>query len=317
MMTAKTENFIKADLTQPYHEICFFPRFSCNIVPMQPYPIIEVSLESAEYPERLRQISQPPKILYCRGNIALLQTECLAVVGTRMITHYGKEVVDQIVPSLAHQFTIVSGLAIGIDAAAHKTTLAVNGKAIAVLGGPVDDPAPQSNVKLANDILGNNGLLISEYESGATVYPSNFAIRDRIISGLSRGVLVVEADEKSGSLITAHHALDQNRDVFAIPGPIFSPKSRGANILIQRGAKLVASVADILGDYSMLDLKPVSTENPTEASILAILETNGPQSVDAMIRESGVEAAELMATLSIMEVKGLIHQMSGGTYRKI
>jgi len=281
------------------------------------YPVTEITKNSREYPERLRQISDSPKKLFCRGNLDLFSTECFAVVGTRMITAYGKEAVQKLVPPLARQFTIVSGLALGIDAAAHKATLDAGGKTISVLGGPVESPSPRTNYTLANEILSRGGLIISEYPVDTTIYPVNFAVRDRIISGLSRGVLIIEADEKSGSLITAQCALEQNRDVFAIPGNIFSPKSSGTNKLIQNGAKLVSSVTDIIQDYSMLDLKPVSTENPTERSILAILKTNGPQSMDAIITSTGVDAANIMTSLSMMEIKSMVRKTATGEYRII
>jgi len=280
------------------------------------YPVISIGLKDPRYPERLKQISGHPKRLYCRGNLDILNSECFAVVGTRMMTSYGKEAVRRIVPGLARHFTIVSGLAIGIDAAAHKAALEAGGPTISVLGGPVDEPAPRTNLALANEILKQGGLLVSEYASGEKVFPSNFAARDRIISGLSRGVLVIEADEKSGSLITAKHAVDQNRDVFTIPGSIFSPKSLGTNKLAQSGAKVVTAVSDIIQDYSMLDLElPLSTANPTEAAILAILKDNGPASVDLVIERTGLEAPRIMAALGTMEIGGLIRRLGDGTYR--
>ncbi len=282
--------------------------------------IIEITPDSPEYPERLKQLKDRPQKLYCRGNLSLLASECFAVVGTRMITNYGKEAIQKIVPGLARHFTIVSGLALGIDAAAHKSTLECGGKTIAVLGSGINDSVihPQTNLPLAYNILNSDGLIISEYKPDLKAWEYMFPERNRIISGLSRGVLVVESDEKSGSLITAKHALEQNRDVFAIPGNIFSPKSSGTNQLIQRGAKLVSSVGDIIQDYSMLDLKiPVSTENPTEAAILAILENNGPSNTDTIIENCKMTTEEVTATLSIMEIKGLIRQMAGGIFRKI
>lgn len=282
------------------------------------HPTTPIDIASAEYPERLKHIADPPKKLYCRGNLELLNSECFAVVGTRMITNYGREAVHHFVPGLARQFTIVSGLALGVDAAVHRATLDVHGKTISVLGGPVEKPAPLSNLRLANDILDGGGLIISEYPAGTRIFASNFAVRDRIISGLSRGVLIIEADEKSGSLITAKSAAEQNRDVFVVPGSIFSPKSTGANKLIQNGAKLVTAVADVIEDYAGLDLKPaVSTTDPVQAAILAILDSNGPLNADAIIERSQTAAAKIIAALSMMEVTGLVRQMAGGLYRKL
>lgn len=274
-------------------------------------------MKSPEYPERLKHIAEPPRQLYCRGDISLLKSECFAVVGTRMITNYGKEAVQRLVPGLARYFTIVSGLALGVDAAAHKVTLEAGGKTIAVLGSGVDYITPESNDRLGLDILKRGGLIVSEHEGRKPAGKHSFPERNRIISGLSRGVLIIEADEKSGSLITARLATEQNRDVFAVPGSIFSPKSIGPNKLIQCGAKTVTAVADIIQDYSMLDLNlPVSTDNPTEAAILAILETNGPLTTDAIIERAERAAPEITAALTMMEVKGLVRQMAGGLFRK-
>src|SRR3989338_10271106 len=183
------------------------------------WPVVQVDFGKESFPKLLSQIHDPPKQLYCRGNISLLNSSCLAVVGTRKLTSYGREIAQQIVRDLANNgFTIVSGLALGIDAVVHQATLDCGGKTIAVLGGGVGDRniGPKTNFHLAQDILKNDGLLVSEYSDKDEIFALNFAIRDRIISGLSRGVLVIEADEKSGALITAKCALDQNRDVFAV-----------------------------------------------------------------------------------------------------
>lgn len=281
------------------------------------HPVTILTPQSPQYPERLRHIADPPQKLYCRGDISLLGSECFAVVGTRMITSYGKEAVQKLVPGLARHFTIVSGLALGIDAAAHRATLDANSRTIAVLGSGIEYITPETNTRLGLDILKHGGLIISEHPGKRPAGKHSFPERNRIISGLSRGVLIVEADEISGSLITAKCAVDQNRDVFAIPGNIFSPKSIGPNKLIQRGAKLVSEIGDIIQDYSMLDLKPVvSTANPTEAAILAILENSGPLNADAIIERSGEPARSVMVALSMMEVNGQIRQMAGGLFRK-
>src|SRR3989344_306747 len=196
------------------------------------FPIINLGQTSRDYPKLLSQIADPPTRLYCRGNIKLLNTFCFGVVGTRKLTSYGKEATEKIVSGLANSgMTIVSGLAMGIDAVAHQTALDNELPTIAVLGSTVKDNniGPRVNLTLAMEILKNNGLLISEYKKEAEVYAINFAIRDRIISGLSKGVLIVEGAEKSGSLITAKSATEQNRDVFAVPGSIFSFVSAGPN----------------------------------------------------------------------------------------
>lgn len=283
------------------------------------YPVITVDRKSKHYPRLLSHISDPPEHIYCRGNISLLNSECFAVVGTRSLTPYGKEVAKSIVPKLAKHFTIVSGMALGIDAVAQRATLDCGGKTIAVLGTAVENPSPRTNYLLAQDILKKDGLLISEYNKESKIFASNWAVRDRIISGLSKGVLIIEADEKSGSLITARLAAEQNRDVFAVPGNIFSGKSMGPHKLIRTGAKLVASARDILEDYSTLNFnnKPnMSTTEPTHALILAILEKHGPLNTDSIVEHSGRDAGEVMGILSLMELQGLVSQMDGGLYRK-
>jgi len=283
------------------------------------YPVVEITEKSKQYPEMLRQIADPPARLYCRGNLSLLNTECFAVVGTRAFTPYGKEATQRIVPGLAQHFTIVSGMALGIDAIAQRATLNCAGRTIAVLGTAVEDPSPRTNYVLAMDILKQDGLLISEYNKKSQIFPTNWAVRDRIISGLSNGVLVIEADEKSGSLITAKSAGEQNRDVFAVPGSIFSNKSGGPHKLISLGAKLVVSAQDILDEYSLLPLDKksnLSTADPVHSAILAILETHGPLNIDNIIEHTKQGAPEVMAALAMMEINGLVKQMAGGIFRK-
>ncbi len=280
---------------------------------------MELGPKSKEYPKLLQHISGAPKRLFCRGNISLLNTDCFAVVGTRSLTPYGKDAAQTIVPGLAKHFTIVSGMALGIDAVAQRAALDCGGKTIAVLGGPVEYPSPRTNFLLAQDILKNGGLIISEFGKESRVFASNFAIRDRIISGLSKGVLIIEADEKSGSLITARMAAEQDRDVFAVPGSIFSSKSMGPHKLIRLGAKLVSSAHDVLEEYSMLPLRTksaMSTTDPGHAQILAILETHGPLHIDAIIEHSDQNASAVMGALTLMEIQGHVKQMSGGVFRK-
>src|SRR3989338_11080753 len=276
------------------------------------FSITEVKYKDKEYPKLLRQIADPPKQLYCRGNIRLLNTFCLGVVGTRKLTAYGREATDKIVSGLADSgMTIVSGLAMGIDAVAHQAALDNKLPTIAVLGSTVKDGniGPKVNFLLAMEILKNNGLLISEYKKETDVYAYNFAIRDRIISGLSKGVLIVEGAEKSGSLITARSAADQNRDVFAVPGSIFSFVSAGPNNLIKNGAKPVTSAADILEEYEKnlqlkLEVKKnISTKNPVEQKILDILDGSGVLKADEIISFSKSDVSQVIASLSILELK--------------
>lgn len=304
------------------------------------WPIKQIFAGEEIYPKLLGQIHDPPKQLYCRGNISLLNSSCLAVVGTRKLTSYGREVAQQIVRDLVNNgFTVVSGLALGIDATAHQATIDCGGKTIAVLGGGVGDKniGPRTNFPLAQNMLKNNGLLVSEYSDEKKIFASNFAVRDRIISGLSLGVLVIEADEKSGALITAKCALDQNRDVFAVPGSVLSPKSVGPNTLIQSGAKLVMNAYDIINEYhenlqlfsdnpndKVSGLRPerrrknkVLTKNPTEKKIVDLLDEHGILFVDDIIRMSGMETPAISVSLSMLEIRGIIKNLGNGKYRKI
>lgn len=289
------------------------------------YLIKEVKINSKEYPKLLSQIADSPKQLYCRGNLELLNSDCFAVVGTRKLTSYGKEAAQKIITGLVQAgFTIVSGLAMGIDAVAHQATLNMGGKTIAVLGGGVSDQkiGPQINLPLAKKILENNGLIVSEYSDREEVYPTNFAARNRIISGLSKGVIIVEADRDSGSLITAKCALDQNRDVFAVPGNIFSQKSTGSNELIKSGAKLVTSAQDIIDEYGYnLNLfdkinRNTSTKNPVEKNIIDILNDKGELSADEITSSlSTSDISDILSSLSMLEINGLIKQLSSGKYK--
>ena len=290
------------------------------------WPIKQIGIGEELYPKLLGQIHDFPKILYCRGNISLLNSSCFAVVGTRKLTNYGKETAQQMVRDLANNgFTIVSGLALGIDAVVHQATIDCGGKTVAVLGGGVGDKniGPRTNFHLAQSILKNDGLLVSEYSDKEKIFAANFAIRDRIISGLSLGVLVIEADEKSGALITAKCALDQNRDVFAVPGSVLSPKSAGPNTLIQNGAKLVMNAYDIINEYhENLQLFPDKksggrTKNPTEKKIVDLLDEHGILFVDDIIRRSAMETSAISVSLSMLEIRGIIKHIGNGKYRKV
>lgn len=284
------------------------------------FPIIEVKFKTRDYPKLLAQIHDPPKQIYCRGNIKLLDSFCLGVVGTRKITAYGRGATEHIISGLSDSgMTIVSGLAMGIDAVAHQSALDNDLPTIAVLGSTVDDNGigPRVNLPLAKKILENNGLVISEYRKRSDVVKANFAIRDRIISGLSKGVLIIEGAEKSGSLITAKSAADQNRDVFAVPGSIFSFVSAGTNGLIKNGAKLVTSAMDILEEYSKnpeLELETknnISTADPIQSKILAILDEKDELTADEIISATESEAPQVISSLSMLEIKNKVKSKNG------
>ncbi len=275
-----------------------------------------ISILDDSYPELLRHIPHPPFLLYVRGSHDVWRNNCFAVVGTRALSEYGKRATPKISTDLARAgFTIVSGLAAGIDTLAHKSALDAGTKTIAVLGCGIDDKTifPVQNLGLAREIIENGGALLSEYPIGANGTKFSFPQRNRIISGLSRGVLVVEADEISGAMITAKCAIDQNRDVFAVPGNIFAKTSEGANILIKRGAKAVFSADDILEDYEMYlkkEKKEIKADNEFEAQILAVL-SGEPMTPDEIIRKTGLSPAQNNATLMMMELNRKVKNLNG------
>lgn len=285
---------------------------------------IEIVLnEDSNYPQILREISAAPPILYLRGNRKLLNTTCVGIVGTRKITPYGRLACTEIVSGLVNSgLTIVSGLAFGVDAQALETATAISGRAIAVLASPLDDASigPKSNFQLSRKII-EHGLLLSEYPLGYNIQKQNFPIRNRIISGLSVGTLVVEADIDSGSLITANFALEQNREVFAIPGSIFSEVSRGTNNLIKKGAKLVNSYTDILEELNLDSSPEVEIEIDNSVSDLEqqIIETltRDPMHIDDLTRTIKMPAASVSSTLILLEMKGRVRNVGGAKFAKI
>lgn len=209
-----------------------------------------ISIQDEEYPEILKNIYDPPLYLYIRGNKKILKENSIAIVGCRECTQYGKKVAWELAYNIAKQnINIVSGLAKGIDGVAHKSAVVANGRTIAVLGNGLDIIYPSENIMLATEILKSGGAIISEYPLGERPQKQNFPERNRIVSGISKGIIVVEAKEKSGALITADFALEQGRDVFAVPGNINQETSIGTNKLIKQGANLITSYKDILEEY--------------------------------------------------------------------
>ena len=275
--------------------------------------------QDAGYPERLRQIYAPPPVVYLRGSLSGADDWAVAVVGTRRASVYGQEVTRRLAGDLAQSgVTVVSGLARGIDTCAHQAALAAGGRTLAVLGSGVDVIYPRENARLAQSIV-ENGALISEYPLGTQPEATNFPQRNRIISGLSLGTLVVEADTTSGALITADFANEEGREVFAVPGSILTRGSSGTNRLIQQGAKLVTSVQDILEELNLgsvpqqLEMKTLLPENEVEAALLQLL-TSEPTHVDDLVRASALPTATVSAALTMMELKGMVRQIGGMSY---
>ena len=275
--------------------------------------------EEMEYPALLRQIPDLPQILFVRGNLAALQSP-LAVVGTRKMTSYGKLAAEKIVEPLSCAgISIVSGLALGIDTIAHRSALKTEGHTVAVLGTGIDDASiyPISNLGLAKQILSQGGAIISELPPGSLGFKSHFPVRNRIIAGMTLGTLVVEADLDSGSLITARAALDYNRDVFAVPGDILRPTSRGSNNLIKLGARPVSEpedISQILGIALAPKDDPLPLpEGPNEAAVIFSLKRE-PRHIDELARESGLDISAVSATLTILEMKGAVRHVGGMNY---
>lgn len=283
-----------------------------------------VVLGEKPYPELLAQIYNPPAVLYYKGSLEAKNKYALGVVGSRKFTSYGQRVAEKIVRDLAGwNVTIASGLAVGIDAIAHTACLENNGITFAILGSGLDRQSiyPSLNRYLAEKIAASGGALISEFSPGTPPLRHHFPQRNRIISGLADGTLVIEAQKKSGALITAECALEQNREVFAVPGNIYSPNSEGTNNLIKKGGRVVTSAEDIietldltrLTNYSNNEIQPETEE---EKKILACLQ-NEPVHINNIIKISGLNAAAAGGTLTLMEIKGLVRNLGGMTYARI
>jgi len=281
-------------------------------------------LSDEDYPALLRQISDPPPVLYLFGNSEVIGFQQIAMVGSRTPTPMGRETAHEFGAHLAALGLVVtSGLAHGIDAAAHRGAVSVGGMSIAVTGTGLDRVYPARHHDLAHEIA-ETGVLISEFSLGSPPRPGNFPRRNRIISGLSRGVLVVEAALRSGSLITARLALEQGREVFAVPGSIHNPLARGCNTLIRQGAKLVETAKDILEEFP--DFAAEAPPEPRQDSAVTafeldedyrkVLENVGfePTSVDKVVERSGLTVDAVCSMLLVLELQGYVATMSGGRY---
>jgi DNA processing protein len=286
-----------------------------------------VAWDHPEYPKALLEISDPPALLYCVGRIELLNRPGLAVVGSRNATAQGVRNAQAFARALSDAgLTIVSGLALGVDAAAHRGGLEGQSSTIAVLGTGADVVYPPANQGLAKEIA-ERGLLISEFALGSPAAKQNFPRRNRIISGLTRGTLVVEAALASGSLITARAALEQGREVFAIPGSIHSPLSKGCHSLIKSGAKLVESAEDVLSELAGIRTQTVplpeksADSNAQTATIDAppLLEHMGydPIDIDSLCTRTGLSAQHVSAALLRLELDGRVASLPGGLYQRV
>ena len=275
--------------------------------------------DDADYPARLREIAQPPPILYLRGDFLEEDAWAVAIVGTRRVTSYGQQVTEEVATFLAQNgVTIVSGLARGVDGIAHKAALKAGGRTLAVLGSGVNRIYPPEHRTLAEQIA-KTGAIISDYAPDTPPEGSNFPPRNRIISGLSMATIVIEAAETSGALITANFALEQGREIFALPGNIFAPQSKGPNRLIQQGAHPLLNPRDIL---EILDLTRVTEHraarqilpaDATESQLLDAL-THEPIHVDEIREKTGLAVEKISSTLVMMELKGMVRHVGGMHY---
>lgn len=284
-----------------------------------------VSINESCYPESLRNIHDPPAVIYGRGRMAAAGSFSIAVVGARAATGYGKRTAWEIGKSLAeYGVTVVSGMARGIDREAHLGALDQNGSTIAVLGSGIDVVYPRENKHLYEQICAT-GLVLSELPPGSNPEPAHFPMRNRIISGLSRGVVVVEARIKSGALITADFALEQGKDVFAIPGPINSPASAGTNNLIKQGAILTTDIIDIIQEYRDLGAKLVNNNAQQQELLLldkeesVIMESMSfePCHFDGLLNITGLDIGQLSTVLLNLELRGIVQSLPGNYYVKL
>ena len=282
-----------------------------------------VTLDDMHYPKALLEINDPPPFLYAKGNLALLNQPSIAIVGSRSASVQGEKNAEAFAQGLCENgLCVVSGMALGIDGAAHRGALKANGATVAVVGTGLDIVYPAKHRDLAHQIIEKNGLIISEFALGTPSKPQNFPKRNRIISGLSLGCLVVEANLQSGSQITARLAGEQGREVFAIPGSIHSPMSKGCHQLIKQGAKLVDDLRDIIDEIGIENITRQNAENssaPEASAEHKLLDLMGfePTSLEALVHLSDLTVSELSSILMMLELEGKIASLNGGLYQKI
>ncbi|CAH2213104.1 DNA-processing protein DprA [Tepidibacter aestuarii] len=289
---------------------------------LKKHEINYITINNSNYPKRLKHIYDPPHILYFKGNKELLNEFCIAMIGSRKPTNYGVFCANKISKELSSLgINIISGMAVGIDYYSHLGCLNGNSKTIAVLGSSIDKPYPKQNIHLMNNIIESGGIILSEYPPGTEARPGYFPMRNRIISGISDGVLIVEASERSGSLITMNYALDHGKNVFAIPGNINSHMSKGSNKIIKEGAKLVSSVDDILEEYDIpynLNLKKENEQqidlSNDEGQIVTILKNNGSLHVDFICEHTRLNIKDILGILNILEIKGIVTELGNKIY---
>lgn len=275
--------------------------------------------EDEAYPQRLKEIDQPPPVLYVRGDYLPDDLFAVAIVGTRRVTAYGRQITEELAAFLAaNGITVISGLARGVDAVAHQTALKSGGRTIGVLGSGVDKIYPPEHRAMAEKMM-EQGAILSDYAPGTPPDASNFPPRNRIISGLSLAVVVIEAGETSGALITAEFAAEQGREIFAVPGSILAPQSKGTNKLIQNGALPLLSVHDLMQALNLTRMgeqkaaRKIIPADETEARLMDVLGEE-PRHVDEIRNQTALPIEKVSATLALMELKGMVRQVGGMNY---
>lgn len=283
-----------------------------------------ITFNDTNYPSQLKEIADPPPVLFVRGNPDLLSLPQIAIVGSRNPSSLGEETAFNFAKTLSqHGFVITSGLALGIDGASHRGALNAKGYTVAVAGTGLDRVYPARHKQLATEIV-NTGVMISEFPPGTTAKANHFPRRNRIISGLCQGLLVVEAAKQSGSLITARMALEQNREVFAIPGSIHNPLARGCNALIREGAKLVETAKDILEELNQCyqqdeKLTPFTMQSTLDLEQQTLLNRVmfSPTSIDNLVENTGESVEVISSMLLILELQGYLEATPGGCYMRV
>jgi DNA processing protein len=333
---------LSASVAQSLASGCAFEEAAEQHAKVSALGVTLIPITDSRYPERLREIFDPPPLLYARGRVELLDHLMIAVVGTRRPTPYGKQVAGRLARDLSEAgLTIASGMARGIDTEAHRAVLDSGGDTVAVLGCGVDELYPSENRKLAETLV-EKGLLLSEFPMGAPPFPQNFPVRNRIISGMSAGVLVVEGGEYSGSTITAKLAAEQNREMFAVPGNVTNKMSWGPNLLIKQGAKLVQEWNDVVSElkpedrrrlveqcrnklnqqekteYESKATEPASEIQADARAILRVLKKDAPVGLESLVDTlDGMSLSTILAALFELELSGLVRQLPGKSYIKV
>lgn len=321
---AKDQDFVKNKIDPRIVELVKEVRSTKNpneeLRKIKNLKIDAITIKDKNYPRLLKEIPDAPALLYIKGQFEPRDELAISVVGSRRFTSYGARATEKIVGPLAEAgITIVSGLALGIDALAHQATLNAHGRTIAILGNGLDHIYPETNKHLADKIIENGGALVSEFPIGTPSFRYNFPFRNRIIAGLALGTLVVEAAPISGSLITARAALDYNREVFAVPGDIFRDVSEGPNNLIKMGAKVATSADDIINELNIevktkqASAKQIMPDTKEEAIILGVLKDKTVQ-VDKIVELTKLDIIKVNQTLVMMEMKGKIRNLGGNQY---